>query len=125
MGSCTNSKVTESNVVAKISKWSQVSSSARGESDISTALVNSGPVTIGINAQNMQLYRSGVANPSVCPASGVDHAVLIVGYGTQVGTGYWKIKNSWGTSWGEDGYYRIVSGSNACGLATDVVHSAL
>lgn len=124
-GDCKDSLMKESNVVAKISSWSQVSRSASGESNIADALVNSGPVTIGINAQNMQLYMSGVANPDVCPASGVDHAVLIVGYGTQTGTGYWKIKNSWGTSWGEKGYYRIVSGSNACGLATDVVHSAL
>jgi len=124
-GSCETSKVTESNVVATISSWSQVSSSASEESDIYTALVASGPVTIGINAQNMQLYTGGIANPSVCPASGVDHAVLIVGYGSQLGTDYWKIKNSWSDSWGEDGYYRIVAGSNACGLATDVVHSAV
>jgi len=124
-GTCDESLVTEANVVAKISSWSQVSSSAREESDIYDALVNSGPVTIGLNAQNMQLYRSGVANPSVCPASGVDHAVLIVGYGTDSGTDYWKIKNSWSDTWGEDGYYRIVAGSNACGLATDAVHSAV
>lgn len=124
-GDCDTSLVTEDNVVATISSWSQVSDSASGESDIYSALVASGPVTIGINAENMQLYQSGIANPSVCPASGVDHAVLIVGYGSQLGTDYWKIKNSWSDSWGEDGYYRIVAGSNACGLATDVVHSAV
>ena len=76
--------------------------------------------TIGINAGNMQLYTGGVADPRSCPASGVDHAVLIVGYGTDSGSPYWKIKNSWGTSWGEKGYYRIVKGKGKCGLNTMV-----
>ena len=114
----------KSNVQATISSWSQVSSRASQEDNILPALTKSGPLTIGINAGNMQLYTGGVADPKSCPASGVDHAVLIVGYGTDAGSPYWKIKNSWGTSWGEDGYYRIVEGSNACGVATDVVHSA-
>lgn len=124
-GSCTSSLAVASNVVARISSWEQVSSSAVQESNIYDTLYSQGPVTIGINAANMQLYRSGIADPSTCPASGVDHAVLIVGYGTESRTDYWKIKNSWATSWGEDGYYRIVAGSNACGLATDVVHSVV
>ena len=114
----------KANVQATISSWSQVSSRASQEDNILPALTKSGPLTIGINAGNMQLYTGGVADPKSCPASGVDHAVLIVGYGTDAGSPYWKIKNSWGTSWGEDGYYRIVEGSNACGVATDVVHSA-
>ena len=53
------------------------------------------------------------------------HAVKIVGWGKQGEDKYWIVANSWGTSWGEDGYYRIVAGSNACGVATDVVHSAV
>jgi len=122
---CQDSKVTSDQFAASISSWSQVSSSAAQEDDIMTALVNQGPVTIGINAENMESYTGGIADPTVCPAAGVDHAVLIVGYGTQLGTDYWTIKNSWGSSWGEDGYYRIVRGSNACGLATDVVHSTV
>jgi len=109
--------------VANMSAWAQVSSGASGEANMAPYLASNGPITIGINASNMQLYRSGIANPSNCNPNQLDHAVLIVGYGTENGVDYWKIKNSWGPAWGEKGYYRIVRGSNACGVAEDAVHS--
>ena len=43
--------------------------------------------------------------------------------GVQEGTKYWVIKNSWGTEWGEDGYYRIERGSDHCGVSNMVQHS--
>jgi len=111
--------------VANISAWAQVSKSASGESAIASYLVANGPVTIGINANPMQYYTHGIDNPSNCSPLNLNHAVLIVGYGTENGVDYWLIKNSWGTSWGEQGYYRIVRGVDACGLARDVVHSLI
>jgi cathepsin C len=56
----------------------------------------------------------------------VDHAVVAVGYGEENGQKYWKIMNSWGTDWGEDGYFRMAMGHDESGVesgaeAADVV----
>jgi cathepsin F len=122
VASCT---VDTKKFVANISAWAQVSSSASGESNIAPYLYANGPLTIGINANPMQYYVAGIDDPSNCSPLLLNHAVLIVGYGTQNGVDYWLIKNSWGTTWGEQGYYRIVRGKDACGLARDVVHSLI
>jgi KDEL-tailed cysteine endopeptidase len=54
-----------------------------------------------------QGYRGGIITEADgCPTN-IDHAILAVGYGNENGTEYYIVKNSWGTSWGEDGYVRI------------------
>jgi C1A family cysteine protease len=123
--SCVSKKEKKSKS-ASISNWVQVSNSKRGESSIPDALVKSGPLVIGIDATPMQDYYSGIDDPS-CGSSAydLDHAVTIVGYGSENGVDYWKIKNSWASDWGEDGYYRVVRGKNRCGVAMDVAHSVV
>lgn len=108
-------RLNKSKIVVKITGREKVSSD---EVAMAKYVAKNGPVSIGINAENMQFYRSGIANPSKssCNPAELDHGVLIVGYGTEGGMPYWIIKNSWGTGWGEDGYYRVHRGVGACGL---------
>ena len=71
--------------------------------------IDAGPVSVTVDASNWSAYKSGVF--SNC-ASGINHAVLLVGVGAD---GSWKIKNSWGTGWGESGFIRLGQG-NTCGV---------
>lgn len=111
-GTC---KFDASKVVVTISGGVQIS---EDEGDMATWCAANGPISIGINANDMQFYNGGVSQPSSwsCSKYQLDHGVLIVGYGTDNGTPFWKVKNSWGPDWGEQGYYRVVRGQGACGL---------
>jgi len=83
------------------------------------------PVAVAIEADTryFQMYSNGVLDSDQCGTQ-LDHGVLTVGYGTENGVKYWLVKNSWGTSWGEDGYVKIgrsdsMDDPGICGIAMD------
>jgi C1A family cysteine protease len=70
------------------------------------------PISVAIQADQFafQFYKVGVLTDDSCGKAGnIDHGVLAVGYGTDLETQepYWLVKNSWGASWGENGYIRM------------------
>ena len=78
------------------------------------AAVMNQPVAVGVAAMNWGDYQGGVYPNELCDGD-IDHAVLLVGWGTDPGLGdYWKIKNSWGSGWGEDGYIRLQKNTKFC-----------
>jgi len=87
---------------------------ADDESALLTASA-SGCISVAIEADQFafQYYSSGILT-GTC-GTNIDHAVLVVGYGSQNSQDYWKVKNSWGTSWGEEGYVLICRDCNANG----------
>ncbi|KAL0881927.1 hypothetical protein ABMA27_001686 [Loxostege sticticalis] len=98
------------------------------EDAMADALYRYGPLTASINAASMGHYTRGIDEPTddQCDPKSPDHTVLIVGYNEYVSPDgsqkvkYWIIKNSWGDRWGDQGYYYLVRGRNACGIANDV-----
>ncbi|PSS26028.1 Cysteine protease [Actinidia chinensis var. chinensis] len=115
-GTC---KFDKTKIAASVANFSVVS---LDEDQIAANLVKNGPLAVAINAVFMQTYVGGVSCPYIC-SKRLDHGVLLVGYGSagyapirMKEKPYWIIKNSWGESWGENGFYKICQGRNVCGV---------
>jgi hypothetical protein len=102
------------------------------DEDALYAALTHAPVSVAIEADQpaFQLYKGGILTDSSCGMGYapflLDHGVAVVGYGTgeaQNGTTlpYWNVRNSWGATWGEKGYVRMVKGQNQCGIAQAAV----
>ncbi|CAM9436384.1 unnamed protein product [Heterosigma akashiwo] len=102
-----------------IEGWTKVD--ATDETDMKLALIKNGPMAVAIDATSMEYYTGGIDAGTNCSPRSLDHAVLVVGWGVEDGTEYWIVKNSWGTVWGEDGYWRVKLGKNSCGITEYVM----
>lgn len=105
-----------------------------GEEPLYRALYERGPVAVGINANQLQAYGSGVIMLDDCHPLGrgieaINHAAMVVGWGeTSDGVKYWELKNSYGPDWGEQGFFKIERGRvgehgfGTCGLLFESVY---
>jgi len=108
-----NCTIAEGDIIAKFSGYKNITSD---EVEMQKAVYELGPISIGMDATTLQFYIGGVANPWLCSNTN-NHAVLVVGYGHSIfGRDYWIIKNSWGSWWGERGFFRLIRGKNKCGI---------
>jgi C1A family cysteine protease len=114
-GTCASNKCTAS-ANTKLTGYADIAQSE----DALGSDVDNQPISVAIEADQagFQLYTSGVFE-GVC-GTNLDHGVLVVGYGTDTSydpaRDYWKVKNSWGTSWGEAGYIRMIRNEDECGI---------
>jgi len=102
------------------------------EQAIMEELVHKGPLVLSFEpADDFMFYSDGVYQSAGKPGKPieesrpewyrVDHAVLLVGYGEEDGKKYWKLQNSWGEDWGEDGYFRMLRGADESGIESIAV----
>ncbi|RZB40822.1 cathepsin L [Asbolus verrucosus] len=91
------------------------------EDSLQEAIAQSGPIAVGIDATSaLQFYSSGYFYDKECNDKDLNHGVLAVGYGSKDGKDYYIVKNSWGSAWGESGYFLLArNADNMCGIATD------
>jgi len=113
-------KYDASAVVTKVSSYKSIDS--EDEDALLEAVATVGPVSVAMDATYLSGYETGVYQDDYCSPEGLNHGVLIVGYGSENGQAFWIVKNSWGTVFGESGFFRIVRGQNECGIAEDTVY---
>jgi cathepsin B len=116
--SCAGSSTSWDDSRHYLSSWYSVSSQVQA---IQTEIMTNGPVEACFTVyQDFIHYKSGVYSHTKGPALG-GHCIKLIGWGSQGTTPYWLAVNSWTTTWGDDGLFMILRGSDECGIESDVV----
>jgi len=111
-GTCASSQCTPAGNV------NQVIPVASDEQTIYNDLVKYGPLSICADASSWSNYNGGVLTADQC-GDNVDHAIQLTGYSPSQG-GYWIVRNSWGSDWGNNGFIYLQYGSNTCDMTSEV-----
>merc|ERR1711879_816007 len=86
------------------------------------AALETSPLSVCVNAGVWNDYTGGVLTSAACgsmAADAQDHCVMAVGFNSTASTPYWIVRNSWATTWGEEGYIYLEMAKNTCGIADD------
>lgn len=105
-GSCNNDGKTSQQTGSSIGMVGYHTLSSNEDLPLAKAIATYGPVAVAVAANDWFMYSSGVFD-GCSPGGVLDHAVTAYGYGTDLGTKYWLIRNSYGPSWGENGFIRL------------------
>lgn len=119
-------KYNPANVILRITGYKEVDSPT---TDQLKELVLTAPMPVGMCASmnTFMHYSGGIYADKSCPSdpNKLDHAVLLCGWGSENGVNYWIVRNSWGTGWGEAGYFRIAIAGNLCGIQDSTTYAIL
>lgn len=85
---------------------------AHGDDEIMAEIYARGPVAANIDAKCLEDYKGGINMYDSCNTVLINHVISLNGWGSEDGVDYWIARNSWGTYWGESGFFRIVRGGN-------------
>eukprot|EP01100_Stratorugosa_tubuloviscum_P014494 TRINITY_DN780_c0_g2_i1.p1 TRINITY_DN780_c0_g2~~TRINITY_DN780_c0_g2_i1.p1 ORF type:complete len:322 (+),score=150.96 TRINITY_DN780_c0_g2_i1:49-966(+) len=101
--------------VWKVSEYGRV----KGADQMKAEIYSRGPISCGVDATNeLEEYTSGIFSQYI-PHPHINHVVSVVGWGVENSQEYWIVRNSWGQPWGEDGFFRIVTGDATLNLAIE------
>jgi len=99
------------------------------EGTLANTMAEVGPIGICVNAAKWQNYNGGIMSKRSCGShryNRLDHCVQAVAFESiDTGSGYWIVKNSWTSDWGEDGYIYLQYGENTCGIADEALYVIL
>jgi len=110
-GSCASSNCQAANTVKTVTP-------VNGDETAIYQALGAAPLSICADAEPWQNYNGGVMTADEC-GTDIDHAIQWTGYSPQQG-GYWIVRNSWGESWGEQGFIYLQYGQNTCGITSEV-----
>ena len=110
-----------SKVIGKVTSYYSIF--FHSETSLLYMLAQQGVVSVGIDASlsSFRSYQTRIYQNSSCSSWFLDHTVACVGYGSENGTGYWIVRNSWGTEWGDQGYVGILRGRKMRGIASSAI----